>query len=42
MNVLTLTGPPVTDPVRRDTTRGLVREFSYVGNPVVAQCAGGS
>ena len=42
MNVLTLTGPRVTDPVRRDTTRGLVREFRLAGSPVVAQHAGGS
>ena len=40
MNVLTLTGPPVTDPVRRDTTRGLVCE--HASSPVVGQHAGGS
>ena len=42
MNVLTLTGHLVTDPVRRDTTRGLVCEFRLASNPLVAQRAGGS
>ena len=40
MNVLTLTGHLVTDPVHRDTTRGLACE--HASNPVVAQHAGGS
>ena len=40
MNVLTLIGHLVTDPVGRDTT--LVREFRLAGNQVVAQHAGGS
>ena len=42
MNVLTLTGHLVTDPVRRDKPRGVICEFRLASNPVVAQHAGGS
>ena len=42
MNVLTVTGHLVTDPVRRDTTRDVVREFCLASNPAIAQRAGES
>ena len=42
MNVLTVTGHLVTDPVGRDTPRGVVCDLRHANIPVIAQCAGGS
>ena len=42
MNMLTLTGYLVTDPVRRGTPRGAVCEFRLASNPLAAQWVGGS